>query len=197
MGIRTPSITIRRFSTMLAHYHGQIFNASEIARSMNVNQTTASGYLDILSAVFMVRALQPWHANLKKRQIKRPKIYFRDSGILHTLLGIKDTKTLEQHPKLGASWESYAMEEVIKACQPDEVYFWATHNGAELDLLMLKDNRKIGLEFKRSDAPQLTPSMKIAMKDLELDRLDVLYPGKQTYPLADKITVVPLQDWSL
>ena len=197
MGIRTPSITIRRFWTMLAHYHGQIFNASEIARSMNVNQTTASGYLDILSAVFMVRALQPWHANLKKRQIKRPKIYFRDSGILHALLGIKDKKTLEQHPKLGASWEGYAMEEAIKACQPDEVYFWATHNGAELDLLMLKDNRKIGLEFKRSDAPQLTSSMKIALEDLELDRLDVLYPGKQTYPLADKITVVPLQDWAL
>lgn len=195
MGISTPSITIRRFWTMLAHYHGQIFNASEIARSMNVSQTTASGYLDILNAVFMVRALQPWHANLKKRQIKRPKIYFRDSGILHALLGIKDTKTLEYHPMLGASWEGYAMEEAIKAFQPDEVYFWATHNGAELDLLMLKDNQKIGLEFKRSDAPQLTPSMKIAMQDLKLDRLDVLYPGKQTYPLADKITVVPLQDW--
>jgi len=197
MGIKTPSITIRRFWTMLAHYHGQIFNASEIARSMNVNQTTASGYLDILSTVFMVRALQPWHANLKKRQIKRPKIYFRDSGILHALMGIKDKKTLEQHPKLGASWEGYAMEEAIKAAQPDEVYFWATHNGAELDLLMLKDNQKIGLEFKRSDAPKLTHSMKIAMEDLELDRLDVLYPGKQAYPLAEKITVVPFQDWSL
>lgn len=195
LGIRTSSPTIWRFWTMLAHYHGQIFNASEIARSMDVNQTTASGYLDILSAVFMVRALQPWHANLKKRQIKRPKIYFRDSGILHALLGIKDKKNLEEHPKLGASWEGYAVEEAIKALKPDDFYFWATHNGAELDLLMLKDGQKIGLEFKRSDAPQLTHSMKIAMEDLELDRLDVLYPGTQTYPLAEKITVVPLQEW--
>lgn len=197
LGINTPSTTIRRFWTMLAHYHGQIFNASEIARSMSVNQTTASSYLDILNAVFMIRALQPWHANLKKRQVKRPKVYFRDNGILHALLGIKDKQALEQHPKLGASWEGYAMEEAIKVFQPDEAYFWATHNGAELDLLMLKHNQKIGLEFKRSDAPQLTPSMKIAMKDLELDRLDVLYPGKQAYPLADRITVVPLQDWLL
>ncbi len=195
LGISTPSITILRFWTMLAHYHGQVFNASEIARSMGVNQTTASNYLDILSSVFMVRALQPWHANLKKRQVKRPKIYFRDSGILHCLLGIKDQLAIESHPKLGASWEGYAIEETIKAFQPDESYFWATHNGAELDLLMLKDSQRVGLEFKRSGAPTLTPSMKIAMEDLQLDRLDVLYPGKKDYPLTDKINAISLENW--
>ena len=195
LGISTPSITILRFWRMLAHYHGQVFNASEIARSMGVNQTTASNYLDILSSVFMVRALQPWHANLKKRQVKRPKIYFRDSGILHCLLGIKDQLAIESHPKLGASWEGYAIEETIKAFQPDESYFWATHNGAELDLLMLKDSQRVGLEFKRSGAPTLTPSMKIAMEDLQLDRLDVLYPGKKDYPLTDKINAISLENW--
>lgn len=200
LGINIPSTTILRFWTMLAHYHGQVFNASEIARSMGVNQTTASNYLDILSSVFMVRALQPWHANLKKRQIKRPKIYFRDNGILHSLLGIKDRQALESHPKLGASWEGYAIEEAIKAFKPDESYFWATHNGAELDLLMLKDGQKIGLEFKHTGAPTLTPSMKIAMEDLQLDRLDVLYPGKKDYPLyplANKISAIPLENWLL
>lgn len=195
LGIKTPSTTILRFWTMLAHYHGQIFNASEIARSLGVNQTTAANYVDILSAVFMVRDLKPWYANLKKRQVKRPKIYFRDSGILHSLLGIKDMQTLESHPKLGASWEGYAIEEAIRAFQPDESYFWATHNGAELDLLMLKDGKKTGLEFKYSGAPTLTPSMRIAMEDLQLDCLTVLYPGKKSYPLTDRISVVSLKDW--
>ena len=195
LGIKTPSITLLRFWTMLAHYHGQIFNASEIARSMGVNQTTASNYLDILSSVFMVRSLQPWHTNLKKRQVKRPKIYFRDNGILHYLLGIKDKKALEGHPKLGASWEGYAMEEAIRAFQPDEIYFWATHNGAELDLLMLKDGQKVGVEFKRSGAPTLTKSMKVAMEDLKLDRIDVLYPGTKDYSLADKIRAIALESW--
>ncbi|MEM1223657.1 MAG: ATP-binding protein [Verrucomicrobiota bacterium] len=195
LGIKTPSTTIRRFWTMLAHYHGQIFNASEIARSMGVNQTTASHYLDVLSAVFMIRVLPPWHENLKKRQVKRPKIYFRDTGIFHSLLGVKNQLDLEVHPKLGAAWEGYAIEEVIRACQPDESYFWATHNGAELDLLLLKDGRKIGLEFKRSDAPALTPSMKIAMEDLGLERIDVIYPGTIEYLLADKIYAVPLESW--
>ncbi len=195
LGIKTPSTTILRFWTMLAHHHGQIFNASEIARSLGVNQTTAANYMDILSAVFMVRDLKPWYANLKKRQVKRPKIYFRDSGILHSLLGIKDMQTLESHPKLGASWEGYAIEEAIRAFQPDESYFWATHNGAELDLLMLKDGKKTGLEFKYSGAPTLTPSMRIAMEDLQLDCLTVLYPGKKSYPLTDRISVVSLKDW--
>ena len=140
----------------------------------------------------MIRALRPWHENLKKRQVKRPKIYFRDSGIFHSLMGIHDQTALLKHPKLGASWEGYAMEEVIKAFQPDETYFWATHNGAELDLLMLKDGRRFGIEFKRKDAPKLTPSMRIAMEDLRLDHLNVVYPGKTSYRLADRIQVIPL-----
>jgi predicted AAA+ superfamily ATPase len=193
MGIRIPSATLRRFWAMLAHYHGQILNASELGRSMGINQTTVSHYLDILEGVFMVRALRPWHENLKKRQVKRPKIYFRDSGIFHSLMGIQDQASLLKHPKLGASWEGYAMEEVLKAHQPDETYFWATHNGAELDLLMLKDGIRHGVEFKRKDAPKLTPSMKIAMEDLHLDRLSVIYPGNTSYRLAETIQVEPLE----
>ncbi len=200
MGIDTPSTTIRRFWTMLAHYHGQIFNGSEIARSMGVNQTTAARYLDLLSSVFMVRVLQPWHENLKKRQIKRPKIYFRDSGILHSLLGIRTSLNLEENPKLGASWEGYALEEAIRSLEPDEAYFWATHNGAELDLLVLKDGKRLGFEFKRSDAPTMTKSMRIAMEDLKLDQLHVVYPGKQSYPLAENVWTLPISllresDW--
>lgn len=195
LGIQTPSATIRRFWTMLAHYHGQIFNASEIARSMGVNQTTASGYLDLLHSVFMVRALQPWHENLKKRQVKRPKVYFRDTGILHSLLGIQNQDALLSNPKLGASWEGYVLEETIRAHRPDEAYFWATHNGAELDLLLLKSGQRIGVEFKHQDAPKKTRSMEIAMSDLKLDRLDVLYPGSQRYLLGDGITVWPLAEW--
>lgn len=193
MGIQTPSTTLRRFWAMLAHYHGQILNASELGRSLGVNQTTVSNYVDILEGVFMIRALRPWHENLKKRQVKRPKIYFRDSGIFHSLIGIRDQASLLKHPKLGASWEGYAMEEVIKTHQPDEVYFWATHNGAELDLMMLKDGQRHGIEFKRKDAPSLTPSMKIAMEDLKLDSLSVVYPGNTSYRLAEKITVEPLE----
>jgi predicted AAA+ superfamily ATPase len=141
----------------------------------------------------MLRALRPWHENLKKRQVKRPKIYFRDSGIFHSLIGIRDETCLLKHPKLGASWEGYAMEEVIKAQQPDEAYFWATHNGAELDLLMFKDGKRHGVEFKRKDAPGLTPSMKIAFEDLSLETLTVIYPGNKCYPLAESIHVEPLE----
>ncbi len=193
MGIQVPSSTLRRFWTMLAHYHGQILNASELARSLGVNQTTVSHYVDLLEGVFMIRALQPWHENLKKRQVKRPKIYFRDSGVFHSLIGIREPKSLLEHPKLGASWEGYAMEELLKACQPDESYFWATHNGAELDLLMFIGGKRYGVEFKRRDAPRLTPSMKIAMDDLALERLTVVYPGNKDYALAESIHVEPLE----
>ncbi|MGB0344300.1 MAG: ATP-binding protein [Coraliomargarita sp.] len=193
MGIQIPSATLRRFWAMLAHYHGQILNASELGRSMGVNQTTVSHYLDILESVFMVRSLHPWHENLKKRQVKRPKIYFRDSGIFHSLIGIQDRASLLKHPKLGASWEGYAMEEILKALHPDEAYFWATHNGAELDLLMLKDGKRHGVEIKRKDAPTLTPSMIIAFEDLKLDQLTVVYPGNKTYLLAENIQVEPLE----
>lgn len=192
-GINIPAYTLLRFWTMLAHYHGQIWNAAELARSLGVNQTTTRHYLDILEGVFMVWQLPPWHVNLKKRQVKSPKIYFRDTGLLHQLLGIRSEKELLTHPKLGASWEGYALEEILKAVQPDEAYFWATHSGAELDLLLLKDGRKIGVECKRVDAPRLTRSMQVALADLQLDHLTVVYAGDRGYPLADRVTVVPLE----
>jgi predicted AAA+ superfamily ATPase len=141
----------------------------------------------------MIRLLQPWYTNIQKRQIKSPKVYFRDSGLLHYLLGIRTDLDLYTHPKIGASWEGYAIEEMIKALVPDETYFWGTHNGAELDGLFLKDSRRIGVECKRVDSPRLTPSMRAALDDLQLSRLIVLYPGDRAYPLGDRIQVVPLQ----
>ena len=191
-GIRIPAATLLRFWTMLAHYHGQIWNNAEPARSLGVSEPTVRSYLDILAGVFMARVLQPWHANLGKRQVKAPKVYFRDTGLLHYLLGIRSELDLQNHPKSGASWEGYAIEEVLKATVPDEAYYWATHGGAELDLLLLKDGRRIGMECKRVDAPRLTPSMRSALQDLELDRLFVVYPGALAYPLAEKITVLPI-----
>lgn len=191
-GIQIPAATLMRFWTMLAHYHGQTWNAAEASRSFGVSDMTVRRYLDILEGVFMIRVLQPWYANIHKRQVKSPKIYFRDSGLLHTLLGIHSELDLYTHPKIGASWEGYAIEETIKAVRPAESYFWGTHNGAELDLLLLKDGKRIGVECKRMDAPSLTPSMKIAMEDLRLDKLMVLYPGEIAYPLAERIEVMPL-----
>jgi hypothetical protein len=191
-GIRVPASTMLRFWTMLAHYHGQVWNAAEPARSLGVSQPTVRRYLDVLEGVFMVRVLQPWYANLKKRQVRSPKVYFRDSGILHSLLGIRSEVELLGHPKMGASWEGYVIEELLKALAPDEVYFWATHNGAELDLLILKDGRRIGIECKRVDAPRLTPAMRIAQENLNLDHLVVIYPGDRPYPLAEGVVVMPL-----
>lgn len=192
LGIRTPAATLLRFWTMLAHYHGQVWNAAEAARALGVSEPTARHYLDLLEGVFMVRQLQPWHANLQKRQVKSPKVYFRDTGILHSLFGIRTQIELETHPKIGASWEGYAIEEVLKAVEPDEAYFWATHGGAELDLLLIIGGRRLGVECKRMDAPRLTPSMRTALDDLALDHLFVVYPGEQHYPLADRVTVSPL-----
>ncbi len=191
-GIRIPAATLLRFWTMLAHYHGQTWNGAEAARSFGVTEMTIRRYLDILEGVFMVRLLQPWHANVQKRQVKSPKVYFRDSGLMHYLLGIRTDLDLFTHPKIGASWEGYAIEEAIKAFTPDEAYFWGTHSGAELDLLLLKDGLRIGVECKRADAPRLTASMRAALSDLELDRLVIFYPGDQAYPLAERIDVVPL-----
>ena len=182
-----------RFWTMLAHYHGQMWNASEIAASLGVAATTVRRYLDLLSGTFMVRQLAPWHENLGKRQVRAPKIYFRDCGLFHTLLGIRSETDLLTHPKLGASWEGYAIEQAILHHQPDEVYFWATHNGAELDLLMFKGGRRYGIECKRADAPKLTPSMRTAMSDLKLDSLTVLYPGTRSYALEENIRVEPVE----
>jgi predicted AAA+ superfamily ATPase len=191
-GVRIPAATLLRFWTMLAHYHGQIWNNTEPARALGVSEPTVRKYLDILEDVFMVRVLQPWHTNLNKRQVKSPKLYFRDTGLLHYLLGIRSELDLHTHPKSGASWEGYAVEEVIKAVVPDEAYFWATHSGAELDLLLLKDGRRIGVECKRMDAPRLTPSMETSLRSLELDHLFVVYPGTLAYPIAEKMTALPI-----
>jgi predicted AAA+ superfamily ATPase len=192
LGVRIPSPALHRFWTMLAHYHGQIWNAAELARALAVNEPTVRRYLDLLTGVFMVRQLQPWYENIGKRQVKAPKVYVRDSGLLHSLLGIPSQRDLEGHPKVGASWEGYAVEEIIKAIKPDEAYYWATYHGAELDLLLFKNGRRIGVECKRADAPTLTPSMKTALIDLKLDELHVVYPGDRQYSLADKVDVVPL-----
>lgn len=191
LGVSLPPPALFRFLVMLAHYHGQIWNNVEPARALSVSEPTVRHYLDLLTWMFIVRQLPPWHANLKKRQVKSPKIYIRDSGLLHQLLGVRTEKDLLNHPKCGASWEGYVIEEIIKAVMPDESYFWATHNGAELDLLLIKDGRLIGVECKRMDAPRLTPSMRIAVADLKLDRLLVVYPGKRRYALSDRIAVIP------
>lgn len=192
MGIGTPAPLLLRFWTMLAHYHGQVLNAAELARSLGISGSSVRRYLDLLEQVFMVRQLQPWHANLKKRQVKSPKIYFRDSGLLHYLLGIRDERDLLTHSRLGASWEGYVVEEIIRWANPDEAYFWATHGGAELDLLLWKNGRLFGYEIKRVDAPRLTKSMQIALETLELEQLTVVYPGNQAYPLGERVMVQPL-----
>jgi predicted AAA+ superfamily ATPase len=192
LGIRIPAVVLRRFWNMVAHYHGQIWNAAELARSLAVNESTVRRYLDLMTGVFMVRQLPPWFENLGKRQVKAPKIYVRDSGLLHTLLGVTSQHDLEHHPKVGASWEGYAVEEVLKALRPDEAYYWATHNGAEIDLILFKDGRRVGVECKRADAPELTPSIRIALADLKLDQLSVVYPGEKKYSLAKNVEVVPL-----
>lgn len=194
LGIGTPAATLLRFWTMLAHYHGQVWNAAEPARSLGVNESTTRRYLDLLEGVFMVRQLQPWYENLKKRQVKSPKIYFRDSGLLHQLLGIRTPAELLTHPKCGASWEGYVIEELLAQAKHDEAYFWGTHSGAELDLLLISHGRRIGVEIKRMDAPRLTPSMRIAMEDLKLDRLMVVYPGTKRYPLAEGVEVMPFRE---
>jgi len=195
LGVTIPATAMRRFWTMIAHYHGQIWNAAEMARAMALNESTVRRYLDLMTGVFMVRQLPPWFENLGKRQVKAPKVYVRDTGLLHALLGITNRQDLESHPKVGASWEGYAVEEVLKAFRPDDAYFWATHNGAELDLLLFRNGRRIGIECKRTDAPRLTPSMRIALSDLKLDRLYVLYPGDKAYSLAKNVEVVPLGEF--
>lgn len=183
---------MQRFWTMVSHYHGQIWNSTEVAASLGVAPNTARTYLDALSQTFMVRQLQPWHENISKRQVKSPKLYFRDSGIFHRLQGIASWDTMQTHPKLGASWEGFALEETLKAATPDEAYFWAVHSGSELDLLMFRGGKRTGVEFKRSDAPRMTRSMGIALADLKLDELIVVYPGLRSYEISDRVKVLPL-----
>jgi uncharacterized protein len=192
LGITIPAVALRRFWNMVAHYHGQIWNGAELARALSVSEPAVRRYLDLMTGVFMVRQLPPWFENVGKRQVKTPKVYVRDTGLLHALLAIANQRDLEFHPKVGASWEGYAVEEVLKSFRPNEAYFWATHGGAELDLLLFKNGRRIGVECKRADAPTLTPSMRIALTDLKLDHLYVLYPGERTYTLAKNVEVLPL-----
>lgn len=192
LGIRIPAPALLRFWTMVAHSHGGIWNAADPARSLGIGESTVRRYLDLFTSLLMVRQLQPWHENLSKRQVKAPKVYVRDSGLLHRLLGVRTENELLAHPKSGASWEGYAVEEILKAVEPDEAYFWATHQGAELDLLLFKGSRRLGVEIKRVDAPTLTPSMRIALADLKLDQLTVVYPGSQAYELEPHTRVVPL-----
>jgi len=188
LGISIPAAAMRRFWTMLAHYHGQTWNSSELARSMGLSDKTVRSYLDILTGAFMVRQLQPWYENIGKRQVKAPKVYLRDSGLLHSLLSIPDRETLLGHPRVGASWEGFALHQVTTALAPADAYYWATHNGAELDLLIHHAGRRYGFEFKFTEAPTVTRSMRVAVEDLKLDHLWVVHPGAHTFALDEGIT---------
>ncbi len=192
LGITIPAETLRRFWTMVAHYHGQVWNAAEFARSLGTSELTARRYLDILSGAYMVRVLPPWFENISKRQVKAPKIYVRDSGILHALLQLTTMADLQSHPKLGASWEGFAVEQIIRLLETRDAYYWATHGGAELDLLVRIGGKHYGFEFKYADAPGTTRSMRIALEDLSLEHLWVVYPGGQDYALDARISVIPI-----
>jgi len=190
LGINIPSLILRRFWTMISHYHGQIFNATEIGKSLNLTDKTIKRYLDILTSTFIIRQLQPWFYNTKKRLVKRPKIYFRDSGLFHSFQTIENLEQLMTHPRLGASWEGFAMEQFIRLLnlKDDEVYFWSVHSGAELDLLFHRKGKMWGVEFKYQDAPKITPSMRSALAELNLSHLWIIYPGNDVYALAKNIT---------
>ena len=176
---------------MLAHYHGQTWNAAEPARALGVSESTTRRHLDLLSDAFMIRQLQPFHANLRKRQVKAPKIYVRDSGLLHQLLGIGTLKDLFSHPKLGASWEGFIIEQILMTQAHDEAFFWASHQGAEIDLIIRQNNRMYGVECKRTDTPRLTPSIRIALDDLGLEKVAVLYPGTKRFPISNQVEAIP------
>jgi predicted AAA+ superfamily ATPase len=191
-GVRVPAEALRRFWAMIAHYHGQVWNSAEPARALGVSNPTARRYLDLLTDALVVRQLQPWHANLKKRQVKSPKVYVRDSGLLHQLLGVESEKALFEHPRLGASWEGFVIEQVLAAEHHDEAWFWATHQGAEIDLILRRGDRLLGVECKRKDAPKLTRSIRIAMEDLGIERVAVIYPGTRRYALDERVEVVPV-----
>lgn len=194
LGFRIPAPAMRRFWTMLAHYHGQTWNASELARSMGLSDKTVRSYLDILTGTYMVRQLQPWFENLGKRQVKAPKVYFRDSGLLHSLMDIPNRHHLLGHPKVGASWEGFAVEQVLKAFDPTEAYFWSTHGGAELDLIFIHGGDRLGFEIKFTEAPKVTASMRTAQADLKLAHLYVIHAGKHQFPMEAGITAVPLSE---
>ena len=193
LGFNVPAEQMRRFWLMLAHYHGQILNVSELSRSLGVSSHIIRTYIDILAGTYMIRILYPWFENLKKRQVKSPKIYFRDSGILHALLRINNTSQLQTYSHLGAFWEGFALEEVLRVMDVHDSYFWSTQADAELDLFIMYKGKRIGFEFKYVDAPRTTKSMHIALADLSLDKLFVVYPGKDIFPLTEKITAIGLE----
>ncbi|HEU4382941.1 MAG TPA: ATP-binding protein [Anaeromyxobacteraceae bacterium] len=194
LGLRLPAASLRRFWAMLAHYHGRTWNASELARSFGLSDTAVRGYLDALQGTFMVRLLQPWSENLGKRQVKAPKVYLADSGLLHVLLGIRDAAQLDVHPKVGASFEGFALHELAThlGADPAECFFWATYQGAELDLLVVRGRRRRGFEFKLTTSPAVTKSTRIALQDLRLDGIDVVHAGSRTFPLAEGIRAVSI-----
>jgi uncharacterized protein len=192
LGITVPPVAMRRFWTMLAHCHGQRLNASEVGRSLGITDKTVRSYLDVLTGAFVIRQLQPWHENLGKRQVKAAKLYFRDSGLLHSLLEIPSHHALLGHPRLGASWEGFALEQILRLMEPTQAYYWSTQGGAELDLLFFRNGRRYGVEFKFGEAPASTKSMRVAIADLSLSHLWIVYPGKETYPIDETISVVPL-----
>ncbi len=194
LGVRIPSATLRRFWTMLAHHHAQILNSSELGRAFGVSHTTVRGYLDLLAATFVVWQLPAWYENLGKRQVKAPKFYITDTGLLHALLGLQTMRDLTGHPKVGASWEGFALQETIRAreLERDDCYFWATHAGAEIDLVAVQGARRQGWEFKRTSAPRRTRSMASALDSLGLESIEVVYPGTRTFPLHERIEAVPI-----
>ena len=194
LGISIPAAAMRRFWTMLAHSHGQTWNSTELARSMGLSDKTVRSYLGILTGTFMVRQLQPWHENLAKRQVKAPKIYLRDSGLLHALLDLPDRRALLGSPRVGASWEGFALEQILAAVGPSQAYFWATYGRAELDLLFVVNGRKFGVEVKFAEAPEITRSMRIALDDLSLEHLWVVHPGRHRYQPDERITMCPIAD---
>ena len=193
-GITIPAETLRRFWTMIAHYHGQTWNGAEFARSLGTSEPTARRYLDIMAGAYMVRILPPWFENLGKRQVKAPKIYVRDTGLLHALLGVRSHEALLGHPKLGASWEGFVVEQLLATLRTRDAYYWATHNGSELDLMTVWNGKRYGFEVKYADAPGTTKSMHVALADLGLAHLWVIYPGEKRYNLTDTITVVPARE---
>ncbi len=193
LGIRVPSETMRRFWTMLAHYHGQLWNSSELARAFGVADTTIHGYLDRLTSALVVRQLRPWHENLSKRQVKSPKVYVTDSGLLHGLLNLPTQRDLDAHPKVGASWEGFVIGQIARllGARAEECYFWATHAGAELDLLIVRGRTRLGFEIKRGSSVRPSPSMTIAVRDLKLCELRVVFAGERAFPLGKRIRAVP------